>query len=88
MDRTIYQQAVDEYGSNCAGAESEEVDVGIWNIGPFAIGGDSGSMVLNVKKELVGIVTQITGFDSANFTPAKDIVADIEEMTGGRITLP
>lgn len=90
MRRTVHRPSIERAlsGGNIQQV-SYEVEVGTsWAMGPFARRGDSGSMVLNVEKDRIGMVTSFTGFGTACFVPVRDLVDDIESVTGGRITLP
>lgn len=49
--------------------------------------GDSGSMVVNLKKEWVGMITGMEPGDSAIMLPAQVIIDDFYAATGGTITL-
>jgi hypothetical protein len=54
----------------------------------FAKGGDSGAMVINLKKEWVGIVIGSDAyFETGYVTPVQDLMDDIKEKTGGIISL-
>ncbi|KFY00598.1 hypothetical protein O988_03221 [Pseudogymnoascus sp. VKM F-3808] len=68
------------------GVVSKEVEVLPFGT-QFAEGGDDGSMVFNLKKEWVGMVVGGDSEYAGYITPAADIIADIEERTGGTITL-
>lgn len=55
----------------------------------FVRPGDSGSMVINIKKEWVGMVFgSQNGEECAFATSAQDILDDIKETTGGTLSLP
>jgi hypothetical protein len=54
----------------------------------FAKGGDSGAMVINLKKEWVGIVIGSDAYlETGYVTPVQDLMDDIKEKTGGIISL-
>ncbi|OBT68454.1 hypothetical protein VE03_02945 [Pseudogymnoascus sp. 23342-1-I1] len=54
----------------------------------FALLGDAGSLVLNVKKEWAGMIFAVEKTSGIGFvTPAFELLRDIEETTGGTITL-
>jgi hypothetical protein len=55
----------------------------------FTRPGDSGSMVVNAQKELVGMVIGVgVSPDRTYITPVQDIFDDIKENGGGIVTLP
>ncbi|KAI9050539.1 hypothetical protein LZ554_005700 [Drepanopeziza brunnea f. sp. 'monogermtubi'] len=55
---------------------------------PFAQGGDAGSLIHNVDKEWMGILTGASSHDEAGyFISAKDVMDDIAAHAGGTITL-
>jgi hypothetical protein len=67
---------------------SERVIVG-WKRMPFASKGDSGAFVLNSHGKLAGLL--IAGQEdlgTAYVTPIQEVMQDIEEVTGCRVTLP
>lgn len=67
--------------------ETEEVQILPWS-SKFAQGGDSGSLIFNLKKQWVGIVWGSQAKeDSSSALSASEIVADIKNKTGGTITL-
>lgn len=70
---------------------SQEMDI-IGNAEDFAMGGDSGSWVVNQQKELVGIVigsdSKSGQWGSGIVTPIKLIMEDIELKVKGKISLP
>ncbi|OAF57723.1 hypothetical protein VC83_05630 [Pseudogymnoascus destructans] len=54
----------------------------------FARGGDSGSLVFNLDKEWVGMLFAAEKSTECGFvTPVYELIKDIEETTGGTITL-
>ncbi|OBT79867.1 hypothetical protein VF21_01574 [Pseudogymnoascus sp. 05NY08] len=54
----------------------------------FAKGGDSGSLVFNLEKEWVGMLFAADPSTKCGFvTPVYELIKDIEETTGGTITL-
>ncbi|OBT51236.1 hypothetical protein VE04_08530 [Pseudogymnoascus sp. 24MN13] len=54
----------------------------------FADGGDSGSLVFNLKGEWVGMLFAAnTSTECGYVTPVHELIKDIEETTGGTITL-
>lgn len=54
----------------------------------FARRGDSGSLVFNMRKEWVGMLIASDVYDETGFvTPVQDLIKDIEDKTGGTITL-
>jgi hypothetical protein len=55
-------------------------------LGVYARHGDEGSMVININKEWVGLLIA-TDCDMTIMTPASVIVADVKQITGGRIKL-
>jgi hypothetical protein len=71
------------------GVTSHEIEVKSLASGqPFASGGDSGSMVYNLKFQWVGLLFGADVYaDMGYVTPAEDIANDIKEKTGGTITL-
>jgi len=70
---------------------SKEIDI-IGNVEDFAVGGDSGSWVVNQQKELVGIVigsdSKSGQWGSGIVTPILSIIEDIELAVKGKISLP
>jgi len=54
----------------------------------FVLPGDSGSMVINIKKECVGMIFGMKeGGENGYATPLKDIIDDVFKTTGGKLTL-
>jgi hypothetical protein len=70
------------------GTESKEIDIaGLEDI-DFADPGDSGSMVINLNKEWVGILVGKVSYDNSGIvTSAQDVIDDIKAQTGGSISL-
>lgn len=76
----------EQHGDFC----SEEVEV-LGLAEDFADGGDSGSFVMNVSGELVGLLigkeSGATGWNSGFVTPIQDIQQDVKQQTGGFLSL-
>jgi hypothetical protein len=70
------------------GRVTKEIEIGILGGKNFASTGDSGSMVLNIKKEWIGMICQRSSCESAFITSAQEIIEDVKEKTGGIISLP
>jgi hypothetical protein len=71
------------------GVESKEIEVlAMERCGDFAYGGDSGAMVVNLKKEWVGILTGKLSLENLGFvTSVQELMHDIKAKTGGSISL-
>lgn len=71
------------------GLISDEYEfISLDSCGQFARGGDSGSLVFNLQKEWVGMLFAMDRSTRCGFiTPAYELMRDIEETTGGTITL-
>jgi hypothetical protein len=71
------------------GMASQEIEIAALEQGwEFAVHGDSGSMVINSKKEWVGMVIGSLTFENHGIiTSANELLDDIREKTGGSISL-
>ena len=71
------------------GQDSDEYEFKSLHSGEqFARGGDSGSLVFNLQKEWVGMLfSSDRGQECGFVTPVYELIKDIEEATGGTITL-
>ena len=71
--------------------EAESYEVEIAGFGPyatFAERGDSGSMVINLKKEWVGMICwAVSSRDMGLITTTQELMDDIKDKTGGTISL-
>jgi hypothetical protein len=60
-------------------------------VSDFAEPGDSGSIITNVRGELIGLLFATdacpNNFDSAFFTPFRDIQDDVKKLSGGFLML-
>lgn len=71
------------------GAESKEIEISALEQGTdFARPGDSGAMVVNLKKEWVGILVGKLDLENYGFvTSSEELMDDIRARTGGSISL-